>query len=280
MNDDEFFSDDATLDTLDEGELRALEEQAVRGTQLQQEARYGPSYVQQSRHQYHNPRQENYQPSNHSRVNASVQAPFKSHRGPLQQQQQRQPPTYQKPQSYISYSQQKQQQKVQHSQASQNLDQHTHPHTEAPNQRSFAPPQQQELSHQNFVEEPTLPIGAHHATIIPETTYAYGNNTVPIDKPSSDYGDIDEFEETAELWDTTAPAVTEARQDAQEYPTVNRGADIYHQEPGMQDWIEQQQELGQIADDVVMANSQYDAPPVNAAADAENEALKARITQV
>jgi hypothetical protein len=277
MNDEDSFSDDATFDALDEGELRALEEQAVRSTQLHQEG-YDASDVQQPRHQYHNPRQENYQPSNLSRVNEPVQAPFKPHRTPLQHQQQRLPPTYQKPQSYISYSQQKQQWKAPQSQANQPLEQHTHQHTEDPNQRSFVPPQQQ-LSHQNYEEEPTLPINAHHTTIIPETSYTYNNNTVLDGEASSDYGDIDGFEETAELWDTPVPGVIGAHQEAQKYPVVSRGADIYNQ-PGMQDWIEQQQELGQIADDVVMANSQHDAPPANAVADADNEALKARIAQV
>ena len=33
MNDEDFFSDDATLDALGEHELRALEEEAVRSTQ-------------------------------------------------------------------------------------------------------------------------------------------------------------------------------------------------------------------------------------------------------
>ena len=123
---------------------------------------------------------------------------------------------------------------------------------------------------------------------VPET-YSSGNNP---EKPSSDYGDIEGFEETVELWDTPAPAVIGAGGEAREYPVVGGGADIYpptqhqhqhqHQQGEGGEWIGQEG-ARQIVGSVVAGNDVNDWPAAvaaNPAADAEREAFRVQAAEV
>lgn len=292
MTDENFFSDDdATLDGLDEGELRALEEEAF-GTaqqvlQIRQQQQLLPQQQQQPPQKQHLHQQQQQERSNsHSSRRPATsyargpQAPFKPPRpsalgsGPTA--------AYTKPQGY---SQQLQNQPRQHQAVVQQQQQHEQ-------HRELLRP-----CRQAFEEEPTLPVAAATAAAaaaaataaVPET-FSSGNNP---EKPSSDYGDIEGFEETVELWDTPAPAVIGAGGEAREYPVVGGGADIYlptqhqrrHQQGEGGEWIGQQQQEGtrQVVGGVVAGSGVNDWPAAvaaNPAADAEREAFRLQAAEV
>ncbi|KAA8906658.1 hypothetical protein FN846DRAFT_906948 [Sphaerosporella brunnea] len=108
--------------------------------------------------------------------------------------------------------------------------------------------QQQQLRSEYNEEEPTLPSGA------PTTNLSQQLTPQPAAEPSSDYGDIDGLEDGVELWEATQAAQA-AQAQAQNYSVVSGATDVYRQAAVAQEWNEQQAELGQIAEDVVMANS-------------------------
>jgi len=230
MNDEDFFSDDTTLDALGEHELRALEEEAVKSTQ-QHFAHNDDCYVHPPRYHYQNPPQ-------HMGARTTAFKPPRQQNVPQREQRS----NYQRPSTnYVSYSQQR---------GAATTSNHPHLH-----QQPFVPPHR---GGHTYTEEPTLP--AH----VSNTAMAnYQGPVTPLDDVSSDYGDIDGLEESTELWEETAPTALNAHNEVQEYPVIGGGAGVYQHAEGAQDWIEQQEELGQIADDVVMANSQYDAGDTN-----------------
>lgn len=233
MNDEEFFSDDATLDALDEDQLRALEEEAVRSTQQSEQ-----HFAHNDDHYVHPPQYHYQNPSQHLGVRTTAFKPPRQQN--VQQRQQQQQNNYQRPpSSYVPYSQ------LQRGAATTTTaSNHLKPH-----QRPFVPPQRGGYS---YIEEPTLP------AYVSNTATAKHQVPVTVDEVSSDYGDIEGLGESAELWEETAPTALNAHHEVQEYPVIGGGADVYQPAEGVQDWIEQQEELGQIVEDVVMANSQHD----------------------
>jgi hypothetical protein len=262
MNDEDFFSDDATLDGLDEEVLCALEQPAAanRKTQIDN-ASHVENQSEQEQHGWNEP--EGQLRADYRGV-GSLQArnsTYMNHNPP-----QRQYHTYQKNhQGYMSYSQQRQIGTQSKSIPVHHIDT-SHPAHEI-RQAGFQ--QQQQTSHHfQQHEEPTLPA---------ITTDNIPGNKVS-DKASSDYGDFEGFEETAELWDTTGPAVIQPEKEAQEYPVVNGGAYMYYNDAGVENSADQQE--NQPENDVVMGNTPQQADVTEIQEYVNVEELKSAIARV
>jgi hypothetical protein len=258
MDDEDFFTDDATFDTLGEDELRALEDSAVKNSQLRD------NFVQPPRQNPHHDPTRHHQ-GRRQPVSWRSSATAQPLSGvPDAQQQHRQFHTYQKPAGYVPYSQKQrvipqlgQDAPPSQTMITRNGEMESQSH-DAPTFRSPGAilPQPQSHYPQRF-EEPTLPIMVQNTTL-PNFSYSVSNSNALPEKPSSDYGDFDGFAETAELWDMEGPTVIHSQKEAQQYPVFNGGADMYQQPTEVENWVDQQKAPGDGAEDVVMGNSQYE----------------------